>query len=135
MNVSSKTTNQHPPLIFIADDHPDLLQMAEILLTAEGYQCRLFSTPEEVLAVMAMERMQPDLLLTDFEMGSMNGLELVKRCRSAHPGLKTILVSGTVEEAVVLCHPVKVNQFLSKPYQPQVLLSIVRSLLADEPPV
>ncbi|MEO6183349.1 MAG: response regulator [Verrucomicrobiota bacterium] len=137
MSVLDKPTHKRkePPLIFIADDHPQLLQMAEILLTGEGYQCRLFSTPEEVLRVMAAERLRPDLLLTDYEMGSMNGLELVAHCRTTIPGLKTILVSGTVEEATILCHPVKVNQFLSKPYQPQALLSLVRCLLAEESPV
>ena len=137
MSVLNKPSHKRnePPLILIVDDHPQLLQMAEMLLTGEGYQCRLFSTPEEVLKVMAAEQLRPDLLLTDYEMGSMNGLELVERCRSTIPGLKTILVSGTVEEAMVLCHPVKVNQFLSKPYQPQALLSLVRSLLAEVSPV
>ena len=129
------STRNKPPLIFIADDHAGLLQMVEMLLAGEGYKCRLFSTPEEVLKVIASERLKPDLLLTDYEMGSMNGLELVRRCRSANPQIKTILVSGTVEECTVLCHPVKVNQFLSKPYQPQELLSLVRCLLAEESPV
>ncbi len=137
MSDTTKPTQMRnqPPLIFIADDHPDLMRLAEMLLTSEGYRCRIFSSPEEVLKVMEAECLQPDLLLTDYEMGSMNGLELVKRCRSTIPWLKTILVSGTVEADIVSGHPVQVNEFLSKPFHPQALLSLVRCLLAEEPPV
>ena len=121
-----------PPLIFVVDDNPDLTQMAEIVLSAEGYQCQLFCDPKQVLRAFEESPVRPDLLLTDYEMGSMNGLELVEHCRRDMPDLKAILLSGTVEAATVLRHPVKVNEFLSKPYQPKQLVALVQSLLADE---
>jgi len=43
-------------------------------------------------------RNKPDLVITDFAMGSVNGFEVIERCKKAHPTLKTLLVSGTVDE-------------------------------------
>ncbi|MEO5804378.1 MAG: response regulator, partial [Verrucomicrobiota bacterium] len=70
-------------------------------------------------------------LLTDFDMGSMNGLELTEHCRRTMPELKVVLVSGTVEASTALNHPVKINEFLSKPYRPRDLAALVRTLLAE----
>ena len=120
-----------PPLIFVVDDNPALTEMAELVLSAEGYQCKLFSDPKEVLQAFEKSPVRPDLLLTDYDMGSMNGLELIGHCRRDLPALKAILLSGTVQAATVLRHPVKVDQFLSKPYQPAHLVELVHSLLAD----
>ena len=133
MSASSQAAfkKNDPPLIFVVDDNPDLMQMAELILTDEGYQCQLFCDPEQVLQAFRDSTIRPDLLLTDYEMGSMNGLELAEHCRIALPNLKVLLVSGTVEAATVLRHPVQVNQFLSKPYRPQELAKLVRALLAE----
>lgn len=130
MSDLSKATNQSP-LIFIVDDNPDLTQMAEMVLSAEGYRCQLFCDPNQVLEVFATSPTRPDLLLTDYEMGSMNGLELIEHCRRELPDLKAVLLSGTVEAATALRHPVKINHFLSKPYQPGDLIALVKSLLAE----
>lgn len=133
MSISSTAIRHHnsPALIFIVDDNPDLTQMAEIVLSAEGYDCQLFCDPKQVLQRFQQSPVRPDLLLTDYDMGSMNGLELIEHCRRDLPGLKTLLVSGTVEAATVLRHPVKVDQFLSKPYEPKALAALVKSLLAE----
>ncbi len=133
MSVASTAIrhNNSPALIFIVDDNPELTQMAEIVLSAEGYDCRLFCDPQQVLQSFQKSPIRPDLLLTDYDMGSMNGLELIEHCRRDLPGLKTVLVSGTVQAATVLRHPVKVDQFLSKPYEPKALAALVKSLLAE----
>jgi CheY-like chemotaxis protein len=133
MSASSKLPpgQNVPPLIYIVDDKPELTQMAEMILMAEGYQCQLFCDPQQVLQTFLDSNIRPDLLLTDYEMGSMNGLELIEMCRHKLPGLKAVLVSGTVQAATVFQHPVKVNQFLSKPYRPKELAALVKSLLAE----
>lgn len=129
--MSAKPAPNTPPLIFVVDDNPDLTEMAEIVLSAEGYRCQLFGDPKEVLEALDNSPARPDLLLTDFDMGSMNGLELIEHCRRAMPGLKAILVSGTVEASTALRHPVRINHFLSKPYNPKELIALVKSLLAE----
>lgn len=130
MSASSKPKNK-PPLIFIVDDNPDLTEMADIVLSAEGYRCECFCDPKQVLQNFQQSGERPDLLLTDYDMGSMNGLELIEHCRRELPGLKAVLLSGTVEESTAFRHPVRINHFLSKPYEPKALTALVKSLLAE----
>lgn len=131
MSASSETnrTRNNPPLVFVVDDNFALTKMAEMILTAEGFQCHAFCDPAQVIAAFKRGSPLPDLLLTDYEMGSMNGLELIALCRQEIPDLKAILVSGTVKPDSLLNQSVKVDQFLSKPYQPTELAAVVRSLL------
>lgn len=131
MSASSHAVRNKPPLIFIVDDNPDLTLMAEMVLSAEGYTCRLFGDPKQVLHIFETSNVRPDLLLTDYDMGSMNGLELIEYCRRELPHLKAVLLSGTVEASMALRHPVKINHFLGKPYQPKELTALVKSLLAE----
>jgi len=69
------------------------------------------------------------LLITDFAMGKMNGLELIQQCKVHHPTLKTVLVSGTAGVEILLDSPVPVDRFLSKPHPIELLCQTVRTLL------
>jgi two-component SAPR family response regulator len=61
--------------------------------------------------------------------GPMNGFALSKRARELRPGIEVIL-AGTVEraahEAADLCE----DSTLPKPYEPQVLVDLIKRLLA-----
>ena len=131
MSASSETnrTRNNPPLVFVVDDNFSLTKMAEMILTEEGFQCHAFCDPARVVAAFKRGSPYPDLLVTDYEMGPMNGLELIALCRQVIPDLKAILVSGTVKPETLLSQPVKVDEFLSKPYQPHHLATLVKSLL------
>jgi DNA-binding NtrC family response regulator len=120
----------HSRLIYLVDDEELLLDLAEVSLLAEGYAMKRFQDPEEAFESFTQETSKPLLLLTDFAMGSMNGLELSTKCKSAHPSLKVLMVSGTAGPEVMHQSPGTVDEFMPKPYQPSELARIVRSLLA-----
>ena len=127
-NTTTRTQNS-PPLVYVVDDNVALTKMAEMILTAEGFQCHAFCDPKQVVAAVKRGAPFPDLLLTDYEMGSMTGLELIAHCRGAIPALKTVLVSGTVKAESLLSQSVQVDQFLSKPYKPDELAKAIKTLL------
>lgn len=108
-----------------------LLDLAEMSLQADGYRLRKFQKPEAALASFRKARPKPDLLITDYAMGKMNGLELMEACKRLHPPLKTILMSGTAGAEVVLDSAVKVNRFIGKPYQPASLSELVKRVLGE----
>jgi CheY-like chemotaxis protein len=120
-----------PPLIFVVDDDPALTEMAEIVLKSEGFTTRVFTRPEEALRAIRAARRKPDLLLTDYDMGSMTGLELAEQSRRNIPALKTIVLSGTVQPSVVLRAAIRVNGFISKPYLPCNLIREIKSVLSE----
>lgn len=118
------------PLIYVVDDEALLLDLAEATLQSGGYVIKKFQDPEEALASFQREKNKPDMLLSDYAMGKMNGLELIEKCKRAHPELKTMLISGTAGAEIILDAPVKVERFLGKPYQPATLLEMVQRILA-----
>ena len=112
--------------IYVVDDEPMLLDLAEAILGAVGYAVRTFRDPELALQEFAVER--PDLVLTDYAMGRMTGMDLIRECRRLNPGQKIVLISGTVDEQVFSDAPVKPDRFLTKPYQIYQLTDCVREL-------
>src|SRR5688572_7232971 len=120
-----------PPLIYIVDDEPLLLDLAEASLAPGGFTVKKFTDPGEALKSFAKARPKPDVLVTDYAMGKMNGVELLEKCRAHRSDLKCVLLSGTVGAEVVLDAPTKVDRFVGKPYQPETLLELVRRVLAE----
>ena len=120
-----------PPLIYIVDDEPLLVDLAEASLAPGGYAVRKFLDPEEALKAFAKARPKPDVLVTDYAMGKMNGLELLEKCKVHRPDVKCVLISGTVGAEVVFEAPTKMDRFITKPYQPEALLELVRRVLAE----
>ena len=122
-------------LIYIVDDESLLLDLAEASLQPAGCVIKKFQDPQLALRSFVQARSKPDLLITDYAMGKMNGLELIEKCKAIHPGLRTMLISGTAGAEIILDASVRVDRFLGKPYQPVSLLELVRRLLEGEPAV
>jgi len=132
-SIMSQSTHKGPrptrkkgPLIYLVDDQPVLLDLAEMSLQADGYDFKKFLDPESALESFLKARTKPALLITDYAMGKMNGLELIEKCKAVKPDLKSILISGTAGAEIVLESPVHVDRFMGKPYQPANLADLVR---------
>ena len=122
--------NKRPQLIYIVDDEPLLSGLAEASLQPGGYQIKQFQDPELALKSFLQADPKPDLLLTDYAMGKMNGLELIQKCQEVKPDLRAVLISGTAGADILLNASAKVDRFLGKPYQPATLLALARAILA-----
>ena len=118
-------------LIYIVDDEVLLSDLAEASLQPDGYDVKQFQDPELALKSFLQAQPKPDLLLTDYAMDKMNGLELIQKCKEIKPDLKAILISGTAGSEILLQASVRVDRFLGKPYQPAALLELARAVLAS----
>ena len=79
----------------IVDDNPDLLPlMRDMLSELRGAEVESYASPLEALAAVAADPDQFELVVTDFQMPRMNGLELGRRLRVSAPALKIFLASG-----------------------------------------
>jgi CheY-like chemotaxis protein len=116
------------PVVFVVDDEPMLLDLAQALLEPLPCEVRTFRDPE--LALKELSAAQPEVVVTDYAMGRMSGMDLVRECRRIYPHQKMILVSGTVDGHIFAGAPVKPDRFLTKPYQIQEFVQTVRELLA-----
>jgi DNA-binding NtrC family response regulator len=116
-------------LVFVVDDNAMLAEFAAAVLGSAGYDVRQFLDPKKVLLALHEANPKPAVLVTDYEMGEINGLELIQSAHEIHPSLKTLMLSGTVDSSIVLTHTAKVHLFLGKPYEPAQLLRGVADLM------
>jgi len=117
------------PTLFVVDDEPMLLHLARVVLEAAGYQVRTFRDGDVALQAFQSAPVKPALIITDYAMHSMSGMDLVRECKELVPQQKILLVSGTVDESIYSDSPAKPDRFLAKPYQTGQLTDLVRELV------
>ena len=131
--ASEQTTTgaKPPPVVFVVDDSIELAEMIGIFLTRAGYQTHVFSDPLKALSALESGRVQPRLLISDFQMPGLNGLELIHRCKLIDPGLKVIAASANILDEELEKYPFQPDKVLPKPYTTADLLQMVHSLLSE----
>ena len=130
----SPSTHSDAPRIFVVDDEPMLLELATVVLEPFGYPLKTFRDPKAALRAFSSAKPRPQLLITDYAMHFMNGMELIVACRRLQPALKILLISGTVDSRIYRDSTVKPDLFLPKPYQAKQLVEAVLSLLSATAP-
>lgn len=126
---NSTSRNNQTGLVVIVDDEPFLLELAEVTLRSRGRRTKTFPSAESALAFLEREPEAPALLITDYAMQALTGLDLIERARMIHPALKCLMVSGTVNQDIYQGVAVKPDRFLAKPYQLAALSDVADQLL------
>jgi CheY-like chemotaxis protein len=133
MNERKPATNSkpetHAKVIYVVDDEPMLLELATVILQPLGYTVKTFRDATSALEAFKAAKPLPVLLITDYSMHEMNGMDLIKACRQIQPDQKIVLISGTVGEDIFRNFDEKPNQFLAKPYHSKQLVDAVEDLL------
>lgn len=117
-----------PLLILMVDDDPLTLHYLEHLLTAQGHQTLTADNGDAGLA-LAIEH-QPHLVITDWQMPGLNGLELCRafRSSSATEHLYTIMLTACeTEDELVQAFDAGADDYVVKPFTPKVLEARIRS--------
>lgn len=129
--MSLNTSKDNPgssAVVFVVDDEPMLLDLAAAILQPQGFVVRTFRDP--LMAMQEFSEAKPVVLVTDYAMGEVNGMDLIRECRRRNPSQKIILLSGTVDEGIYANDPVKPDYFLAKPYQVHAFVDLVKKLAA-----
>lgn len=82
------------PRLLIVDDEPDMLDFLERVFRPD-YDVTRAAGAEE--AILALERGEFQVLLTDHKMPRMSGIELLERVGGTHPEMVKVLISGFTE--------------------------------------
>src|SRR5438067_2199211 len=94
--VPTRTSSPGRPLVWVVDDEPMLLELASVILQPMGFELLTFRDPDAALQAFAATQARPALLITDYAMRTMNGMDLIRQCRRLEPRQKVLLISGTV---------------------------------------
>ncbi|GAB4422353.1 MAG: response regulator transcription factor [Anaerolineae bacterium] len=114
--------------ILVADDDQKLLKMVRRTLVYEGFAVITASTGREALA--KMETQSPDLIVLDWMMPELDGLELLKRLRVERADIPVLMLTArdAIEDRVVGLDQ-GADDYLVKPFAPSELLARLRALL------
>ena len=119
-------------LIGIVDDQQITLDMVSAILRKDGWKSvQVFSDPLEAFSAIRLR--QFDLLLIDYQMPVMNGVQLMAELRSLEEYEHVpLLMLTTAEERETRISAIKTGatDFLNKPFDPEELRVRVRNLLA-----
>jgi len=116
--------------ILIAEDNRDLVELLQEALEDVGYETIAAFDGHEAIAYVEQKREMIDLLITDVQMPGPKGTELLAVMREKRAECPVIVITayGSVEQAVDL---VKAGafQYLTKPFNPDDLMSVVSEAL------
>jgi CheY-like chemotaxis protein len=119
-----------PKVVLIEDDETMVL-LLETLLKIEGFS--VAAPPptgsEDIVALLIKEK--PDIALIDVHLKRTSGLDILKCMRqdSAMRSIKVVMTSGI--DVGTKCLAEGAEAFLLKPYMPEDLVRIIRTVLAE----
>jgi CheY-like chemotaxis protein len=121
-------------LVFLVDDDYQLRPVLARCLEHAGFAVQAFPHAQAVLETLDLDGHRPRVLVSDYQMPGMNGLELIARCRKLMPEVITISISGTPELPELSQPRCRPDRLLAKPFLPSELISTIRTLLAENEP-
>ncbi len=118
--------------ILVVDDDIEILETIELILELGGFEVSALLDGEEVFN--AIETFKPDLILLDISLGHIDGRILCEQLKSLESTSKIpiLLISGLYKQEEFTTLNYGQDDFLSKPFQMDVLLQKISKILSLE---
>jgi len=110
--------------VLIVDDEARMAEVVAAALRRAGHECETCASGEAALA--ALDERGADVVVTDWKMPEMDGIELLRRLHARRPGLAVVLLTahGTVPSAVAAMREGAFD-YVTKPFDNDELRAIV----------
>src|SRR5271157_820343 len=111
-------------LILIVDDEPEICEEISGFLSHKGYPTIVAHNGRD--GIKLFNEQKPILVLTDYKMPVMNGIELLKRVKIIDNDIHVVLISGAADGKIIV-EAMKENafDFLSKPIDLNSLMLVI----------
>ncbi len=100
--------------VLVVDDEQHYIDELRSILAPLPLFDNVIGFTDSISALLQLEKIKPDLLITDILMSGMNGLELAQKVKCNHPAVKILFMEENIEYAVN-AFDLGVDGFLSKP--------------------
>jgi CheY-like chemotaxis protein len=122
--------------VLLVDDEPDIVEMVSDLLQATlgGIRCLVAASGAEALEALAREPV--DLILCDFRMPKMDGVELLTQAYRLVPHVPRILMTAypELDVPVAAINEAHIGAVLTKPLDPDQVVASVKAAFGDRWP-
>jgi CheY-like chemotaxis protein len=126
--MAEKLVSDRQPALLV-DDHPDVLVTTGAFLEAAGFAVVQATSGDEALALLASGR-RFVLLVTDYAMPGLNGVDLAIQALEQWPALKVLIITGFPSDAGLFERPASVA-LLPKPFRRAALIERLKLLFGD----
>jgi len=118
------------PKVLLVEDDPSMLSLLTTLLTLEALDALHLEDDSEDGIIQMICQSKPDLVFMDVNLRRANGLEVLRRIRtdSSCPHVRIMMSSGM--DFSHECLQAGADRFILKPYMPDELVNVMRSVLA-----
>jgi signal transduction histidine kinase/CheY-like chemotaxis protein len=120
---------QEPELLLV-DDSSTLRELTATILREHGFKVATAVGGAEALSLIEREPDRFDLIVTDFAMPLVSGLDVVRFARNHRPDWPAVIVSGYADASAIEDRPGDVV-LLKKPFPPEALIEAIRKGLAQ----
>ena len=116
--------------VLLIDDDPKILLLQKTYLEIEGFSVAHFDGASLDALNDILNHDRPDVILMDVNLRHINGFTLLRNIRQSenYKTIPVVMTSGM--DMGLRCHQEGANAFLMKPYMPDELTRLLRSLLA-----
>ena len=112
------------PHVLLVEDDPDLREAISVTLTLGRIPFQAFECAEDALPLVGHDDTQ--LLITDFRLPGMNGLQLLDSARARNPQLPVVVMTAYADtQLAIQALKSGARDFLVKPFMPQQLLEVI----------
>jgi DNA-binding NtrC family response regulator len=117
--------------VLIVDDDSGVRDMLSSILEDEGYSVEAVNSGRD--AIKTCEKLPFDVALVDINLPDVKGTELLHKLKQLQPKMVKIIITGypSIENAVTALNE-KSDGFISKPFDPQELLEMIKKLIAEK---
>lgn len=123
--ASSSSRASHAPVVLLVDDDPAIIDASRMLLESAGVRVHSASNGDDALALIE-SGVRPDVLVSDYRLPGMSGVELIRRMRNAtKQDIRSVLMTGDTSSSEIAAANVENCTVLHKPFDSNQLLSLL----------
>lgn len=117
--------------ILVIDDNEETLKFVTMVLQPKGYKIATYSEPID--ALRAVEKDKFDLILIDFVLPSMDGLEFLEKIRKIDTKVAVAFITAYASvESAVECMKAGALDYITKPFSPEELLIRISKIFSQK---
>ncbi len=131
-NIEISEIVGRPLKVLIVEDENQVARLIELELSYEGYQVDIAGTGKEALE--KIEKFKPDLIILDWILPEIDGLEITRRIRSEGNDVPVIVLTGrdALSDKVVSLDS-GADDYITKPFATEELLARIRAIVRRKP--
>ena len=123
------------PSVLVVEDDPNVRLMIVAQLERRLPDVDVIGAADAKEGLAVLDRAHVDLILSDFHLPDMNGLEFLTRARREHPATRRVMLTGAPEEGLALdaSREAGIERFFVKPLDMTAFSGVVKKILRPPP--